>query len=139
MFIFLIPADNSFPRNFHASYIGSRKIKFTWSEPSNIDGKLEGYRIVCHKTSDILRSAAIRIMNILRNETTIDGLKPFTNYTCAVRAVTSFGDGKSSPLIVVRTNETGKYVSYLIFIWIESIKVQKNMSYCCLPLESRKS
>ena len=50
----------------------------------------------------------------------VDGLSPFTNYSCTIHAVIMTFDGPMSNPIVVRTAEAGKYTIHLMLTAIYS-------------------
>ena len=58
--------------------------------------------------------------NVTGNSTvrTVDGLSPFTNYSCTVYAVILTSDGLMSDPIVVRTAEAGKDIVFLVLLRI---------------------
>ena len=132
MFYFVLPAQTSTPRHFQGIPVGSTRIKLSWLKPSNIVGKLRGYRItrtegtillsnmnprgdaeVKQKRTVVLKPTTKYItVNPSYNETIITDLKTYTNYTFTIRAVTKFGKGKRSSSIVVRTGVSGRLNSF---------------------------
>ena len=79
--------------------------------PEASNGILLDYAISCNmeETTDITFNFSSSDLS-----TVLDGLTPFTNYTCEVRASTGAGEGPPSNEDTARTDESGNYVRSVI-------------------------
>ena len=91
------------PRNVTVSVRNSRSISLSWDPPKlpEQNGILRQYIVTVSSGSTFTR-----MVSSSHTFLTIGGLRPFTNYTCSVQAVT-VGSGPSS-MVQIATPEDGK-------------------------------
>ena len=80
----------------------SRTLNLSWSPPlfSQCNGIITSYNISCYREDFQYSQRTTKTSGIFTN------LRPFTNYTCSVRAATVKGEGPAAVESVV-TNEEG--------------------------------
>ena len=105
-FLYAVPIEP--PQNVAATSISSTEINVTWDEVPKEDrnGNITLYEV--QYTQSAPGSIAARTNTSAREEMLQD-LKPFTNYSIAVRAYTIRGPGPFSPDVVAMTDEDCKY------------------------------
>ena len=94
--------------------LSSKSILVTWNEvpPADQNGIITSYTITYQSQTENHNGSAIAGPNDRQKELT--DLREYVNYDITVRASTSKGDGPdSSPAIVVRTDQDGKYLDKL--------------------------
>ena len=77
----------------------------SWSPPQPANGIITGYRVSCYGDS---LGPTTSFFNSSERFVVIDGFKPFTIYTCSVRAFTGAGIGSASEEVVARTAQDCK-------------------------------
>ena len=94
--------------------LNSKSISVTWNEvpPADQNGIITSYTITYQSQTENHNESAIAGPSDRQKELT--GLREYVDYDITVRASTSKGDGPdSSPAIVVRTDQDGKYLDKL--------------------------
>ena len=89
----------------------STSIFITWGQVpiSDRNGVILSYAVSYNEVSGV--SEQTKIVDALKYQTTLTGLKKYTNYTITVVAATSKGNGVVSAPIIVITDEDGEYNS----------------------------
>ena len=94
MCVFAVPG---YPSKFMGLSDSSTSIIFTWSAPVKPNGVITGYTLQC-------RSAVgeTHLLHLMSSQTTtvLNGLLPYTNYSCSIRAHTNIGEGPAATIIV---------------------------------------
>ena len=101
------------PTSVDATAHNSTTISVSWGPVDEQDrnGIIKGYEIIYQALPNGINKT--KIINISENsqseqDTTLDRLNEFTNYSIRVLAFTSEGSGPLSDAIVVQTHEDGK-------------------------------
>ena len=100
-------AAPSEPINFNLLPSTSSSLSASWEVPARPNGIILGYTISCTTPPTTAMPITFSVAGSVLSHLLMD-LKPFTNYTCEVRANTSAGDGNSSNAETERTDEDGK-------------------------------
>ena len=80
----------------------------SWMEPETTNGIISNYTISCNTTdSDIMMLEPLTVDESTLT-TILEGLTPFTGYTCTISASTGAGEGDSSGPQMASTDEDGK-------------------------------
>ena len=102
----------SVPVNFALSMVGgsSNTLSASWMVPETTNGVISGYTLRCSTTgSDIMMLAPLTVDESTLT-TTLEGLTPFTCYTCTISASTGAGEGDSSGPQTATTDEDRKSI-----------------------------
>ena len=107
-------APNGPPTSVIATALNSTTISVSWAPVVKQDrnGIIKGYEIIYQALPDGRNMS--KVINISREDqeteqdTTLDGLNQFTNYSIRALAFTSEGNGPFSDALVVQTQEDGK-------------------------------
>ena len=96
----------SAPVNFTLSMVGgsSTTLSASWMEPETTNGIISSYTLSCNTTGIMLA------VNGSTFTATLEGLTPFTGYTCIISASTGAGEGDSSAPQTATTDEDGKSI-----------------------------
>ena len=100
----------SAPTNFMLTRVdgSSTTLSASWNVPETTNGIISNYTIRCNTTgSDIMMLAPLTVDKSTLT-TTLEGLIPFTEYTCTISASTGAGEGDSSGPQTATTDEDGK-------------------------------
>lgn len=112
-FFSLIAAPSATVQQLTASVINARNITITWDPPPEdmVNGILRSYVISYFPTLSPNAPPTAEEESLPGNETsfTVDGLRPFTNYTFSVVAVT-VGPGPPAD-VVVETEQAGRNIT----------------------------
>ena len=92
----LIRVDNS-----------SSTLSALWMVPENTNGVISNYTIRCNTTDSDIAPVTVDESTL---STTLEGLTPFTEYTCTISASTGAGEGGSSTPQTATTDEDGKSI-----------------------------
>ena len=103
--LLVVLGPESEPVNLRIISTTSSSLVLTWSEPIQPNGVIVKYTVNC--SSDIFENETIDNIAVL------DGLKPFTNYTCSVSAHTKIGVGPAAT-ITGQTDESSKSHPYVL-------------------------
>lgn len=104
LFYVLNKEPDSPPQNVEVLEVTATEISLRWSPPEKPNGIITHYEVMYHNASTLI------LKNTTETNLLLNGLKPYTLYNISVRAFTRLGHGnQSSPLLAVRTAETGKY------------------------------
>ena len=88
----------------------SSTLSASWIVPEITNGIISNYTIRCNTTgSDIMMLAPLTVDESTLT-TTLEGLTPFTGYTCTISASTGAGEGDSSGPQTATTDEDGKSI-----------------------------
>ena len=79
------------PVNLTITFINSSALLLSWSKPIQPNGIIIKYTFNC--SNNLIETETIN------ENTTLVGLKPYTNYTCSVRAHTAVGSGPVATMI----------------------------------------
>ena len=102
------------PRNLTAKVVNSTVISVRWdglTPCSQVNGLIVEYRVqYTAESSGVVQSIDVAgEWNVIRTQTSLTGLTPYTNYSIQVAAVNEQGDvGLYSDLIVTQTLEDSK-------------------------------
>ena len=88
--------------------ISSRKIKVSWSEPTEKNGVITEYKVAYGKAKEYDVTRALINLPGLKLSSELIDLIPFTEYTVQVKAFTKAGEGSWSDKITARTQIEGK-------------------------------
>ncbi len=93
-YIYLVPSGS--PQNLKVTTLSSSMVGLLWEPPvtSDHNGNLTGYFITVMAEGDTAPNDVLVQASVLRY--TLEGLKPFTNYSVTVAASTSVGIGPPS-------------------------------------------
>ena len=100
-------AAPSEPINFNLLPNTSSSLSASWEVPARPNGIIVGYTISCTTPPTTAMPITFSVPGSVLSHLLM-GLKPFTNYTCEVRANTSAGVGDSSNTETERTDEDGR-------------------------------
>ena len=107
-----------------------------WIPPEPPNGIITAYSIFCR----LLGDENFTLLEVVRPpslERTLDGLMPFTNYTCVVTANTSAGEGQETEPQSATTDQAGECVDTNTKPNVEVL--QSFLSYCVIPRVYNKS
>lgn len=99
------------PENFQVTDQRSRNITFSWTHSPQTNVSITGYSLNCSKPlTDVDQSSTTSIIEVDQNSTTavVDGLTPFTNYSCYIYARVKGNRGELSTAVVSQTMEERK-------------------------------
>ena len=108
----------SSPQNFSLSPVAGSpsQLSASWSVPIPRNGIITGYSVYCNTSADqaypeqMIGSNVPTIRSVVNGTTldaTLNGLSPYTQYSCYVTANTSVGEGNPSYMTATRTVEGG--------------------------------
>ena len=85
----------------------------TWTTPDTPNGIILYYTVYCNVDEGqgiggILPPDVVLMVLGTYNSAIVTGLTPYTLYTCYVTARTSAGEGNSSMVVTIQTDESGK-------------------------------
>ena len=108
---FFLVGPNQSPRNFNLSPLSSTSVLASWRLPSA--GSLQEIKLLykIHNTEDPFTTISLFIISALN--TSITGLRKFTEYEYHVFVLTVNGYRPVSPVKVVRTSEDGKTIPFV--------------------------
>lgn len=101
------------PRNVRGTAIGKNQLRISWRAPSSDSKKIVGYHVyyvIKMGQSQKKKEKDAIVKTVSRDQTTVllSGLETWTTYEVWVKAYTSMGDGPSSEVISLRTEEDGR-------------------------------
>ena len=108
------------PENFSVSSIirSPLSLSASWGEPSARNGIIESFTVRCSRLnaggSDTTTISTTVVNNGSVFSVTIEGLTPYTDYSCTISATTGAGEGNSSDAQIARTDEDGMKI-YIIW------------------------
>ena len=101
------------PENFRVTDLQSRNITFNWSHPpqTNVSINITGYILNCsNRSAEVDQNSITLSIEVDQNSTTavVDGLIPFTNYSCYIYAQVKGNRGQLSVVVNMTTAEESK-------------------------------
>ena len=109
MLLFLYySAPTAPPDSFSISRINSRNVTLSWNLPNDDgrNGMILSYTATCSNSESVL----INTFTTVGLSTTVDGLSPYSFYSCSVFATTGGGDGPAATLNFTTASD-GKYAT----------------------------
>lgn len=82
------------------------QLRASWSPPDEPNGMILNYTVTC-TSMDVQSSPLTTMVDMSTIVTVLGDLLPFTNYSCAVSATTSAGEGSSTDTETAQTDEAG--------------------------------
>ena len=119
LFIFMSQTVPSAPCNFTVSQISGSptQLTATWCASNSTTGIITGYSVYCNTSANqsypeqMIGPNVPTIRSVVNRTTlaaTLNGLSPYTQYSCYVTANTSVGQGSPSLLFAARTGQSSK-------------------------------
>ena len=113
--LFSVPSS---PQNFSLSPVAGSpsQLSASWSVPIPRNGIITGYSVYCNTSANqsypeqMIGSNVPTIRSVVNGTTlaaTLNGLSPFTQYSCYVTANTSVGEGNPSAIFAILTAKSG--------------------------------
>ena len=95
------------PRNFTLETIPSSpmQLRAFWVVPDPTNGMIINYTIRCNSSNT--QPSLMRMVESSMTSLVLEGLSPFTAYSCRVSATTGAGEGPSSNSMTAQTDEDG--------------------------------
>ena len=122
----LISVASQGPSNFSLTAKTSTSIEATWQLPpeDSRNGIITGFKLFYKKKGSSGSSTQITINSGSILTKVVTGLDKYTEYDFQVLAFTSVGDGPKSSVMSERTNEDGKRICTVYFVFIFADRLQ---------------
>ena len=99
------------------------EIAIAWNPPTQTNGIITAYTVYCNTSAtqafpeQVIGPNMASIRSIVNGTSQLaifnTGLNPYTQYECFVTANTSSGEGVASPILIVRTGQSGENFTYI--------------------------
>ena len=119
--IIYFTAPNAPPANLQGNNASSTSIFVHWGRvpADNQNGIISNYTVTYQELPN--GNTVTKVVVAPRTNTTLIGLKKYTNYSITVVASTSKGNGNKSAPIIVITDEDSKFMRTLFILLISDI------------------
>ena len=105
----------------------SNEIAIAWTPPAQTNGIITAYTVYCNTSAtqafpeQVIGPNMASIRSIVNGTSQLaifnTGLNPYTQYECFVTATTSAGEGVASPILIVRTRQSGEnFTNFFIIV-----------------------
>ena len=96
----------------------ANQIALAWTPPTQTNGIIIAYTVYCNTSAtqalpeQVIGPNGATVRSIVNGTSQLaifnTGLNPYTQYECFVTANTSAGEGLASPILIVRTGQSGE-------------------------------